>query len=55
MTMLQDVVGVDIAKDWIDVYHLSRGGRGRIVASGPALARFVNPGDKLVSGIGRIV
>ena len=40
MTLPQDFIGVDIAKDWIDVFHLSSGARQRIAASGPALARF---------------
>jgi len=40
MTLPQDFIGVDIAKDWIDVFRLSSGGRERIAPTGPALARF---------------
>lgn len=40
MTLPQDFIGVDIAKDWIDVHHLSTGRRQRIPATAPALARF---------------
>lgn len=40
MTMPQDFIGVDVAKDWIDVFRLSTAGRARIATTGPALARF---------------
>lgn len=40
MTLPQDFIGVDIAKDWIDLFRLSTGGCERIATTGPALARF---------------
>lgn len=40
MTLPQDFIGVDIAKDWIDVFHLSTGRRERIATTKQALARF---------------
>jgi len=40
MTLPQDFIGVDIAKDWIDVFHLATGRRERIAMTGPALGRF---------------
>lgn len=40
MTLPQDFIGVDIAKDWIDVFRLFTGRRERIASTGPALARF---------------
>lgn len=40
MTLPQDFVGVDIAKNWIDVFHLSSGRRERIATTGPELDRF---------------
>jgi len=40
MTLPQDFIGVDIAKDWIDVFHLATGRCERIATTGPALARF---------------
>ena len=40
MTLPQDFIGVDIAKDWIDIFRLSTGLRDRIGTTGPALARF---------------
>lgn len=36
----QDVIGVDIAKDWIDAFHLSTAGHERIATTKQALARF---------------
>lgn len=36
----QDIIGVDIAKDWIDVYHLSASRHDRIATTKPALARW---------------
>lgn len=36
----QDVIGVDVAKGWIDVYHLCSSRHERIAATKPALARF---------------
>ena len=38
--MPQDFVAVDIAKVWIDVFHLGTGKRERIATTGPALTRF---------------
>ena len=38
--MTQDIIGVDIAKDWIDIHRLSSGQSKRIAATGSALARF---------------
>ncbi|TPE47336.1 IS110 family transposase [Amaricoccus solimangrovi] len=38
--MPQDVFGVDVAKDWIDVFSLSSGSRQRIATTKAALARF---------------
>ncbi|QYZ71882.1 IS110 family transposase [Neotabrizicola shimadae] len=47
--MPQDCIGVDIAKDWIDVFHLSTGHRERIATTKQALARFAKTaGDALV-------
>jgi transposase len=40
MTLPQDFIGVDIARDWIDVFRLSTGARERVATTGPALARF---------------
>jgi transposase len=40
MTLPQDVLGVDVSKDRIDVFWLSTGARERIVTSKRALARF---------------
>lgn len=40
MTLPQDIIGVDIAKDWIDVFHLSSLRHERIVTTKQALARF---------------
>lgn len=36
----RDIIGVDIARDWIDVFHLSSSRPERIAATQPALARF---------------
>lgn len=36
----QEIIGVDIAKDWIDVFHLSSARHERIVTTKQALARF---------------
>lgn len=36
----QDVIGVDIAKDWIDTFTLSTRGHARIATTRQALARF---------------
>jgi len=38
--MTQDIIGVDIAKDWIDIHHLSTGRRRRIATTAAALGRF---------------
>ena len=40
MTLPQDVVGVDIAKDWIDCHRLSTGEAWRVDTSPRALRRF---------------
>ncbi len=40
MTLPQDFIGVDISKDWIDVFHLSSARRERISTTKQALARF---------------
>lgn len=40
MTLPQDFVGVDVAKDWIDVFHLGSSKHERIAATNRALARF---------------
>ena len=40
MTMPQDVIGVDIAKDWIDIFTLSSGRARRIPSTRAALRRF---------------
>lgn len=40
MTLPQDVIGVDIAKGWIDSFTLSSKKHERIPATRPALARF---------------
>jgi transposase len=40
MTLSQDVVGVDIAKDWIDCHRLSTGEARRVETSSRALRRF---------------
>ena len=41
MTLPRDVLGVDVAKDWIDVFALTTGSRRRIATTKAALARFV--------------
>lgn len=38
--MTQDIIGVDIAKDWIDIHILSDGQSRRIPCTSAALARF---------------
>jgi transposase len=38
----QDVIGVDIAKDWIDVFTLSHARHERIATTKPALRRFAH-------------
>ncbi len=49
MTLPQDFIGVDVAKDWIDVFHLSTARRERISTTRQALARFARTaGDALV-------
>lgn len=49
MTLPQDFIGVDIAKDWIDVFHLTTARRERIATTKQALARFAKAaGDALV-------
>jgi transposase len=40
MSVADDVIGVDVAKGWIDAYRLSTGERERVEATRPALARF---------------
>jgi transposase len=40
MTLPQDFVGVDIAKDWIDAFYLSTSRHERITATKQALGRF---------------
>ena len=40
MTMLQEVIGVDIAKDWIEVFTLSSDRARRIPTARAALRRF---------------
>lgn len=40
MTLPQDFIGVDIAKGWIDAFHLSTGRHERIATTKQALARF---------------
>lgn len=40
MTLPQDIIGVDIAKDWIDVFHFSSARHERISTTKEALARF---------------
>lgn len=40
MTLPQNFIGVDVAKDWIDVFCFSTRKRERIVTTKPALARF---------------
>lgn len=40
MTLPQDCIGVDIAKNWIDVFWLSASKHERIVSTKQALARF---------------
>lgn len=40
MTLPQDFLGVDIAKGWIDVYHLSTARYERIATTKPALSRW---------------
>lgn len=40
MTLPQDFIGVDIAKDWIDIFHLSSSRHERIATTAAALARF---------------
>lgn len=38
--MTHDIIGVDIAKDWIDIHHLSDGQSKRLATTRSALARF---------------
>lgn len=40
MTLPQDCIGVDIAKDWIDVFYLTTSRRERIATTRQVLARF---------------
>jgi transposase len=40
MTLPQNIIGVDIAKGWIDVFHLSTSRHERITSTKPALTRF---------------
>lgn len=40
MTLPQDVIGVDIAKGWIDAFYLSASRRERISTTEQSLARF---------------
>ena len=40
MTLPQDVIGVDIAKGWIDVFHASSSKHERIAMTKQSLARF---------------
>jgi transposase len=40
MTVTQEVLGVDVAKGWIDVFHLSTSQRERLPTTKAALARF---------------
>jgi transposase len=40
MTLPQDFIGVDIAKDWIDVFYISTSRHERISTTKQALARF---------------
>ena len=42
MTLPQDVVGVDIAKDWVDCHRLSTGEAWRVDTSPRALSSFSN-------------
>lgn len=47
--MTHDIIGVDIAKDWIDIHRLSSGQSKRIATTRSALARFAaQVGDVLV-------
>lgn len=41
MTLPQDFIGVDIAKGWFDVFHLTTSKHERIVTTKQSLARFV--------------
>ena len=45
MTLPQDFIGVDIAKDWIDVFYLSTSRHERIPTTKQALARFAEAAD----------
>jgi transposase len=40
MTLPRDVLGVDVAKGWIDVFSLATGARRHVSVTGGALARF---------------
>ena len=40
MTLSRDILGVDVAKDWIDVFVLSTGSCQRVAATEAALGRF---------------
>ena len=40
MTLPQDIVGVDVAKDWIDWHRLSTGEKQRVSTTPAALRRF---------------
>ena len=40
MTLPRDILGLDVAKGWIDVFSLATGARQRITTAPAALARF---------------
>ncbi len=40
MTLPRNVIGVDVARDWIDTFRLATGTRGHVAATPAALARF---------------
>ena len=46
MALPQDFIGVDIAKDWIDAFHLSTARHERISTTRQALARFAKAAGK---------
>jgi len=45
MSMPQEVLGVDVAKDWIDVFALSTGRRRRLATTKAALGRFAEAAE----------
>ena len=52
MTLPQNFIGVDVAKDWIDVFCFSTRKRERILTTKQALARFARAAHTLHDSVG---